>query len=161
MMGFPRPKLQLAACSTLLLSAIASAAPTNEQFFQSVRENIDQPVDGTKFLAVLLGAVAIILLLVVLTRKKEQRISRPKALNHPGKLIKEITHAVHLKPAEIKQLKLLSEGQGVSSPITLLLCPSVFAKAVRAKTNKVDRKVLAQIAKKLVQSDASTSPPPQ
>lgn len=148
-------KLRLAACSTMLVAAVASAAPTSEQFFQGVRENIDKPVDGTKFLAVILGFVAILLLLVVFTRKKEQRVSRPKVLNHPGKLIKEITHAVHLKPSEMKQLKLLSEGQNVSSPITLLLCPSVFAKAVRAKTNKVDRKVLAQIAKKLVQPEAS------
>lgn len=142
-------------CATLSLwvVSIVSAAPTDQEFFKSVRDNLDQPVDGTKLFAVAMGVVAIILLLVVITRKKEQRISKPKALNHPGKLIKEIAHAVHLKPAEVKQLKLLSDGQNVSSPIMLLLCPSVFAKAVRAKTNKVDRKVLAQIAKKLVQPE--------
>ena len=135
-------------------SKLAFAAPTNEQFFKSVRENIDQPVDPTKFVAIALVVVGLVLLLVLFNRKKEQRVAKPKVLNHPGKLLKEVASAVHLKPAEVKQLKLLAEGQGVSSPLTLLLCPSVFAKAVRAKTSKVDRRVLAQLAKKLVQSSS-------
>lgn len=142
---------------SLLLASSVFAAPTNEQFFQSVRENIDKPVDSTRFIAVLLVVIGVVLLLALFGRKKEERAARPKVLNHPGKLLKEVVSAVHLKPAELKQLKLLSEGQNVSSPLTLLLCPSVFAKAVRAKTSKVDRRVLAQLAKKLVQP---AEPPP-
>jgi hypothetical protein len=142
---------------SLLLASSVFAAPTNEQFFQSVRENIDKPVDSTRFVAVLLVVIGVVLLLALFGRKKEERAARPKVLNHPGKLLKEVVSAVHLKPAELKQLKLLAEGQNVSSPLTLLLCPSVFAKAVRAKTSKVDRRVLAQLAKKLVQP---AEPPP-
>jgi len=143
----------IVAFASPFFNAIASAAPTDKEFFRSVRDNIDKPVDGTRFFAVLMGVVAILILLVIFTRKKEQRVSKPKGLNHPGKLIKEIASALHIKPAEMKQLKLLAEAQNISSPITLLLCPSAFASAVRVKTNKVDRKLLAQIAKKLVQAD--------
>lgn len=128
------------------------AAPTNEEFFQSVRENMDKPVDPSKFIAVLLAAVGVILLVMLFNRKRERQI-RPKVLNHPGKLIKEIAAAVHLKPSEMKQLKLLADGQGVSGPITLLLCPSVLARAVREKSSKIDKKIVAQIARKLMHSD--------
>lgn len=140
----------------LVVATGVSAAPTNEEFFQSVRDSTDKPVDPTRFIAVLMAVVGVLLLLVLLNRKKEHRAARPKVLNHPGKLMKEIVSAVHLKPSEVRQLKVLAEGQPVSSPLTLLLCPSVFAKAVRAKTNKVDRRVVAQLAKKLVQQTDET-----
>ncbi len=56
---------------------------------------------------------------------------------------------VDLRPAEVKQLKMLADDQNVSSPLTLLLCPSVLAKAVKAKPGKVDRKIMIAVARKL------------
>jgi len=150
-------KRSIALLMSVVLTHAAAAAPTNEEFFRSVRDNIDKPVDPTKFIAFAMAVVGIIILMVLFSRKKEQRAAKPKVLNHSGKLLKEIMSAVHLKPAEVKQLKLLAEGQSVSSPLTLLLCPSVFAKAVRAKPAKVDRRVLAQLAKKLIQTAAGSS----
>lgn len=145
-----------------MLSACASAyaAATNEEFFKSMRETVDKPVDPTKFLAVLMLAAAVILLLVVLNRKRQKQVL-PKQVNHPGKLAKEVAAAVHLKPVEMRQLRLLAEGQDVSGPVTLLLCPSVLAKAVREKSTRIDKKIVAQIARKLVEgSPAGTAKMP-
>lgn len=63
--------------------------------------------------------------------------------------MKEIVRQIDLRPAEVRQLKILAEAQNVSSPITLLLCPSVLAKAVKECSGKVDRKVMMSVAKKL------------
>ena len=60
-----------------------------------------------------------------------RRRRTPKALNHHGKLLKELAAAVSLKPAEVKQLKLLADEQKLSNPLTLILCPSILAKAVK------------------------------
>ena len=46
-------------------------------------------------------------------------------------------------------LKLLAEEQNLSSPLTLLLCPSILAKAVKERSGKVDRKAILSVAKKL------------
>src|SRR5258706_15120149 len=72
----------------------------------------------------------------------------PTAVNHPGKLQKELTRQISLKPAELKQLKILAEGERragnpVESPMVFLLCPSAFAAAMRAGRVKVDRKIMA------------------
>jgi hypothetical protein len=74
---------------------------------------------------------------------------------------------VPLKPAELKQLKLLVErkraeedGAGeasVENPLTLILCPSVLVRAMRNPPPKVDRKVIAQLARKLGAQAQGTS----
>ena len=56
----------------------------------------------------------------------------PKALNHSGKLVKEISKTMNLKPAEIKQLKVLADGQDVGKPLVLLLCPSLLSQGGQA-----------------------------
>jgi len=61
---------------------------------------------------------------------------------------------INLRPSEVRQLKVLAEEQQVSSPLTLLLCPSVLAKAVKHQSGKVDTRVIAQVARKMTSREA-------
>jgi hypothetical protein len=124
------------------------AAPTQEEVFRSIQDNVGSSTDPKKFFAFLTGTVALVILLAVLSKRKQRQIA-PKTLNHQGKLLREILRRVDLRPAEVRQLKMLAEDQEISSPITLLLCPSVLAKSVKERAGKVDRKVLMSVAKKL------------
>jgi hypothetical protein len=142
----------------ILHSAFSSAAPTQEDVLRSISQNVSESSGGGKLLAVVAGGVGIVLLLAVL-QQRQQREARPKSVQHPGKLLKEVMKTVPLKPAELKQLKLLVErkrgdeeepGQvSVENPLTLILCPSVLVRAMRNPPAKVDRKVIAQLARKL------------
>src|SRR4051794_26309781 len=124
------------------------ATATQEEVFRSIQDNVGSSTDPKKFFAILLGAAGLIVLLAVLSNRKKREVS-PRVLNHQGKLLKEIMKKVDLRPVELRQLKILAESQEVSSPITLLLCPSILAKAVKERAGKVDRKVMMGVAKKL------------
>ena len=71
-------------------------------------------------------------------------------MNSPGKLIREVSKGMNLRPAEVKQLRVLCEQQGVLSPLVMLLCPSVLGRAVKENTKRIDRSVLSGLAKKVV-----------
>ncbi len=114
----------------------ASANPTQQDVFKSINENVGQSVDGRKVLAVLALAVGIVIVLVLFNRR-QTRQAVPTALNHQGKLLREMMKTAGLKPAEARQLKVLADqaaaaGEPVESPITLLLCPSLM-KRLREK----------------------------
>lgn len=132
----------------MLLFSLNAFAATQEEVFKSISENVGSTTDPRKFFAFMCGAGGIIVLLAVLSNRKKRQVT-PRTLNHYGKLLKEVTRQINLKPAEVRQLKMLAEAQGVSSPLTLLLCPSVLTKAVKERAGKVDRKIVLSIAKKL------------
>jgi hypothetical protein len=138
----------LYSLSSILLCRTASAAPTQEQVLKSIHENVGGTVDPRKFFAFMLVIGGLIVLLALMSQRKKREVS-PKAFNSQGKLLKEIVKQVDLRPSEIRQLKALAEAQGVSSPLTLLLCPSILTKAVKERSVKVDRKVILGVAKKL------------
>ncbi|MGH7214303.1 MAG: hypothetical protein ACREIT_06025 [Tepidisphaeraceae bacterium] len=106
----------------------AFAGPTQEDVFKSISESVGKPADSNRMLAVLLGGVAVIALLAIVAQRRKRAV-RPKALNHPGKLMKEIGKSINLKPAQVKQLKTLAEQKQLASPVTLLLCPSLLGKS--------------------------------
>ena len=96
-----------------------------------------------------------VLVLLVVVGQRRGREKKPRSLNQPRKLMKEVLRNVPLKGAEVKQLKLLSQElrQGdrrVESPLTLLLCPSLLAEAAKQSRGKVDLPVVAGLVKKLV-----------
>ena len=124
------------------------AAPSQQEVFKSISDNVGSSTDPKKFAAFILAVTALAILLVVVSKRKQRQIT-PKVLNHQGKLLKEIMRHIDLRPAEIRQLKLLAEEQNLSSPLTLLLCPSILAKAVKERSGKVDRKAILSVAKKL------------
>jgi hypothetical protein len=118
-----------------------------EDVFKSISDNVGSTADPKVLYAVMLGAVAFILLMVVLNKKK-QRVATPRAVNHQGRLTRELLKRVPLKKAELKQLKIAAQEQGYESPLTLVLCPSLLAKSVNAG-GKADRKTLVLLAKKM------------
>src|SRR3954469_7697762 len=126
----------------------ASAAPTQQEVFRSIQDNVGSTTDPKKFVAFILAVAALVLLLAVVSKRKQRQVT-PKALNHQGKLLKEIMRQIDLRPAEVRQLKVLADAQELSSPLTLLLCPSILAKAVKEKGGKVDRRAILSVVKKL------------
>jgi len=130
------------------LSVSSRAAPTQEDVFRSISSNVGQTTDIRKVLAFIIGAAALVILLSVFNKWRQREV-QPKVLNHQGKLMKELAAAVALKPAEIKQLKALADEQKVLSPMTLVICPSLLAKAVKESGSNIDRRIVLQIARKM------------
>ena len=133
-------------------AATPRAAPTQEDVFRSIQDNVGgTPMDTSKLLPFALAAVGLVLLLIVASQRRK-RVVAPRALNHQGKLLREVLKTVPLRGKEVKQLKAIAEhadgGQPLASPLTLLLCPSVMAKTIQSKRFKVDRRALASVARK-------------
>jgi hypothetical protein len=135
--------------------SLAHAAITQEEVFKSINENVSNSGEGSgrMFFAIMLGAVGVVMLLMLLSLRRK-RLDTPIAVNHPGRLQKELGKKIALRPAELKQLKILAEGErragnAVENPLVFLLCPSVFVAAMRAGRVKVDRKVMAGLARKM------------
>ncbi len=112
---------------------VAFASPTQEEVFRSISENVGETGDPGKFLALLAAVGGLVVLLIVISRRKQESTTF-KSLNHGGKLMKEVALAMDLKPAELKKLKSLAVEADVSSPLVLMLCPSVLKRTVHART---------------------------
>src|SRR5688572_20822700 len=81
---------------------------TQEDVFRSISDNVSQSADSGKALPLLLGGAGVLVLLVLLGMRRN-RAAVPRSLHHNGKLLREITRSVHLKPAELRQLKTMTE----------------------------------------------------
>lgn len=109
----------------LLSSSVSSAAPTQEQVLRSINQSVGETVDPTKALAVLFCVLAVVIVIVLLSHRR-QRVIVPKVLNHPGKLLKEVARGINLRPAQVRQLKSAAEELEIDNPLVLLLCPSLL-----------------------------------
>ena len=118
-----------------------------EDVFKSISENVGGNTDPKVFYIVGLLGVGLVLLLVVVNSIKKRQAS-PKAVNHQGKLMKEILKTVPLKGGEVRQLKTMASEQDCVSPLTLVLCPSMLAKAMNSK-GKADKRVVMGVARKM------------
>ena len=117
----------LLSAALLAVCVPALAKPTQEEVLRSINENVGAEIDPKKLLAALIAVVGLIVI-VVLLNYRQKRAVLPKVLNHVGKLTKEVARAIELKPAELKQLRALAEEKQLSSPLVLLLCPSLLSK---------------------------------
>jgi hypothetical protein len=137
--------------SGTLATGILAAGPRLEDVFKSTNQELGGGTDPTKLLAVICAIGGAIVLLVFLSRRRKTSpgATSPRTLHHQGKLIREVQKAVHLKPAEIRQLKTLADSQGVQNPLTLLLCPSLLAKAAKERPDKLDRRVVSGMIKRM------------
>src|SRR3954466_5039820 len=125
----------------------AAAQLRQEDVFKSISENVGGTGDPTPFYAVaMVGAGIVLVLLVVNYFTKRQ--ANPRAVNHQGKLVKEMLRRIPLKGGEVKQLKLMAVEQGCESPLTLVLCPSLMAKGIQEK-GKADKRVVMGVARKM------------
>ena len=118
-----------------------------EDVFKSISDNVGGKTDPRVFYVASLLVVALVLLLAVVNSYKKRKAS-PKAVNHQGKLIKEILKSVPLKGGEVKQLRAMATEQQCTSPLTLVLCPSLLAKGMNTR-GKADKKVVMGVARKM------------
>lgn len=139
----------------LLPAAPLLATPSQSDVFRSIQENVDESQgSGGQILPWLSAGAGVILLLAIFSRR-QTRQAAAKPLNNRGRLLKELLRILPLKPREVKQLKilaeetLLEEDRPLCSPLVLVLCPSILAKALKEKTTKADAQVLREVKSKL------------
>ncbi len=130
----------LISCGLLAVSSPAVAS--QEEFFKGLGGGgSTAPVmggDPTRLLAVIGMALAALLLIAWLIHLRRSAATR--VMNHPGKLVREVSKKVGLKPAQIKKLKPLAEQVEVSNPLVLMLCPSLMAQAMKqSQHGKADK----------------------
>jgi hypothetical protein len=138
------------------LSASVSAGPKQSDVFKSIQESVGQEkkLDYTPAILLTLGGVGVMVILMVLSKREQKASKKPVPLNSPAKLTREILREVPLKSGEMKQLKALADSLGqklgeTPDPMTLLLCPSLLARGVNSATSRLDRKLLAQVVRKM------------
>ena len=100
-----------------------------EDVFKSAQENMTDTPSSGRLIGLILGGVAIILVLVVVQQLRK-RSGVPKPVNHQGRLVKEVVAGLPIKKAELRHLRKLAEAEGCSSPLVLLLTPSVLIRAL-------------------------------
>jgi hypothetical protein len=143
----------------LATPAPSLAQPTQEEVFQSIKDNVGpSQTDYSKLLPYVLVGLGLVILVVLVSQRRRQETVAPKALNHQGKLLREVLKTLPLRASEVKQLRGLAEGreEPLVSPLTLLLCPSLLAELIHARQaqgaqgkGKLDRKVVLQLARKV------------
>jgi hypothetical protein len=134
--------------SLATLASTSHATPKLEDVFKSTQENFGKEPEPGMFLAWLCVAAGVIVVLIFLHRRY-QREATPRVVNHQGKLNRALQKQIGLKSSEVRQLKTLTEGQPINNPLTLLLCPSLLAKAARERPEKFDRKLVAGMIKRM------------
>ena len=123
------------------------AQPKQSDVFKSISENVSGTSDPKIFYAVMLG-IAIIVFVLVVNSALRNRQSKPRGVNHQGKLLKEMLKRVSLRKSEVRALRTIAAEQGCTSPLTLVLCPSLLAKGINAR-GKADRKSAMTVARKV------------
>jgi hypothetical protein len=118
-----------------------------EDVFKSTKENMSPEAGPERLIALAVGALAIIILLIFLQyRRKAESMAKP--LNNQHRLIRDMTRTLALKDAEMRQLQQLADEQSCSSPLVLLMCPSLMAKALANKSAE-QKKAIAPMIRKL------------
>jgi hypothetical protein len=159
--GFGRLRLSVLTLLTLsaLLVTPLRAGPTQEDFFKSMQRtreihaprlpSLPASFDPTPFV---IAAAGLLLLLLVLMAMRQNRTARKPAapLRSPRKLGREVAKRISLKSREWRQVKAAADQQACASPLTLLLCPSLLTKATQDPDARLDRKILGDVARKLV-----------
>ena len=87
------------------------ATPTQEEVFKSIQNNVNQSSDSGRIIPYLMAAGAVVILVALFSQRRKREFN-PRAMNHQGKLMKEVLRAVPLRLVEMKQLKLLCEPAG-------------------------------------------------
>ena len=139
------------ACLVCGTAATALALPTQEEVFQSTKQNMDSTVDISRAVPYLLAGISLAIMWKLYKYRRKWRTT-PGKFNSPGRLSREVCRRISLRPVELKQLKLLADEQELEYPLTLILCPSLLGKAIRSPGARVDRAVVNEIVQRLKQS---------
>ena len=134
------------------------ALVTQDEVFRSFKQNLSQSgYSESAIIGCVAGAIGLILLLAFFNRQNNRK-AKAKAVNHYGKLVKELLKKLPLRPAEVKQLRLLADSENaqaeenrprIENPLVLILCPSLLARAIQHRSAKVDKKLVAGLAIKM------------
>ena|SRR5688572_2391266 len=129
------------------LDILAQRQVKLDDVFKHTKESMNQEAGPERLIALALGAIAVIVLLVLLQYRRKSDVL-PKPINNQNRLLKEVMKTVPLKEHEMKQLKQLADEQHCSSPLVLLMCPSLMAKALASKSPD-QRRAIAPMIKRL------------
>jgi hypothetical protein len=110
------------------------AAPSQDEVFKSIQNNVDSHSDNGVFLAVLAVIAGVVLIVAVIHSRSHRPTGSSAALNNAGKLTRELMKATGLKAGQLRQLRTLADelgdrGTPIDNPLTLLLCPSLLRQA--------------------------------
>jgi len=151
-----RIAMLVAGALVMLSTSFSHAGPTQNDVFKSIQDSVGERHEGSWMPVILLAlcGALVLVLLVFMSRREQKKVAAPEALNHSGKLAREVVKEVNLKPNELRQLKTLADSIGeqvgeTPDPLALLLCPSLLAKGVNANPSKMDKKVVAQVVRRL------------
>ncbi len=108
------------------------SATTADQVFKSMGESMSESVNPLHILGAVALLIGVLVLLSLLTHRRDPR-EKPKPVNNPARLIRELARQAGLRPRELKQLKQLALEQNIDNPLVLLLCPSVLKKAMEKR----------------------------
>ena len=163
----PGRRLRLCAALLVVLTVLivlvcgappALGAPTQDEFFRSMHKtrevnppsvpSLPKAVNSTPLLLAAAGLLALLLLIGV--RRNRRAARPPQPLNSRRKLAREVARRVPLSARQWRQVKAAADRQGCESAITLLLCPSLLARAAHDADGKLDRKTLSDVARKLI-----------
>jgi hypothetical protein len=140
----------------LALPISVRAGPTQSEVFKSIQDSVGErhEINSRPVILLAVGGGVVLTALVLMSRREQKKVVAPTALNHAGKLTREMLKEMNLKPTEMKQLKMLADSLRnevgeTPDPLTLLLCPSLLARSVNANPAKMDRKTVAQVVKKM------------
>jgi hypothetical protein len=115
------------------------SASTPDQVLKSVGDTLDAQVNPNHLLLIVVAIVGVIVLISLLTRRSDKK-DKPRPVNNPSRLMRQITRQIGLKSAEMRQLRQLAEQENLDNPLVLLLCPSVLQSAVKKRQQSAGRK---------------------
>jgi len=137
----------LASIIQFHLQMLAAGQVKLEDVFKSTKESMNQEAGPERLIALALGALAVVALLIFLQyRRKAESMTKP--VNNQNRLIREMTRTLALKDAEMRQLQEMANEQSCSSPLVLLMCPSLMAKGLANKSAE-QKKAIAPMIRKL------------
>jgi hypothetical protein len=109
---------------------ILLAKTTAEDVFKSVGDSLDTRVNPNHLILIVVGLIMIVVVISLLNRRAAPRADgKPKPLNNPTKLTRQIARQMGLSRRDMKRLNELATQMGVENPLALLLCPSVLKQA--------------------------------
>lgn len=111
------------------LSIIPALARSQDDVLRGIRENVGATMDLTAVFAVLAGFAAFVILLAGLQFLR-RRAATPRVVHSLERLQHDLVKATGLSRSDLQQLNTISRKQKLSSPLLLILCPSLLEKAM-------------------------------
>ncbi|MGC4031617.1 MAG: hypothetical protein QM754_07775 [Tepidisphaeraceae bacterium] len=115
----------------LLADATAGTAkPTPDDVFKSMNQSMSADINPAQVLAVVAAVVGLIVLVSTFKKRADKKTPKPAIVSQPNKLLRQVAKEAGLTRKEVRELKKLAALEGVTNPLTLLLCPSLMQAAI-------------------------------